>query len=532
MPTYVASYLDYRRMKDMDKHYDIIIIGTGAGGGTLAYALKDSGLKVLILERGDYLPQEPENWSARATFMEKRYKTKEKWYDEQGNPFAPGVNYYVGGNTKVYGAVMYRLRKEDFKELEHEGGRISPAWPISYEDLEPYYARAEELYLVHGKTGEDITDPPRSSSFPFPEVPHEPTLEKLAANLKKQGLHPSHLPMAVDLREGGRCIRCKTCDGFPCKVHAKGDADVCCVQPALKTPNVTMITSAYAHRILTDESGSRATAVEFERNGKFYTAEADTIVVSCGAVNSAALLLRSANDKHPKGLANQTGLVGRNYMMHINTGLVALHPKENPTVFQKTLAINDFYFGTRDFPYPMGNLQMLGKLQGPMMKDAKPFIPNTILNGVAKRSVDWFVMTEDLPETENRVTLTKDGNIQVRWKPNNIVAHKELIKEIKKMMKRAGYPIVVAQPMGGIETNSHQCGTVRFGNDPATSVLDPFCRAHTVQNLFVMDASFFPSSAAVNPALTIAAQALRVGDYILQQTAGEIEHRRNNLIIQ
>ncbi|TCP27830.1 choline dehydrogenase-like flavoprotein [Scopulibacillus darangshiensis] len=501
----------------MDNRYDIIIIGTGAGGGTLAYALKDSGLKVLILERGDNLPQEPENWSARATFTEKRYKAKEKWYDEQGKPFAPGVNYYVGGNTKVYGAVMFRLRKEDFKEIEHEGGRISPAWPISYDDLEPYYARAEELYLVHGKTGEDSTDPPRSSPFPFPAVSHEPTIETLSVSLKKQGLHPSHLPMAVDLREGGRCIRCKTCDGFPCKVHAKGDADVCCVQPALKSSNVTMMTNAYARRILTDESGSKAKAVEYERDGKIHTVGADTIVVSCGAVNSAALLLRSANGKHPEGLANQSGLVGRNYMMHINTGLVALRHKENTTIFQKTLTINDFYFGTRDFPYPMGNLQMLGKLQGPMMKDAKPFVPDIILNGVAKRSVDWFVMTEDLPHAENRVTLTKDGQIQVSWKPNNTVAHKKLIEEAKKMMRHAGYPIVVAQPMGGIETNSHQCGTICFGNDPDTSVLDQFCRSHTVKNLYVVDASFFPSSAAVNPALTIAAQALRVADHMLQK---------------
>ncbi|MET3317561.1 UNVERIFIED_ORG: choline dehydrogenase-like flavoprotein [Peribacillus simplex] len=500
----------------MEKHYDIIIIGTGAGGGTLAYALKDSGMKILILERGDYLPEEPENWNTKAVFTEKRYKTKEYWYDEQGNPFSPGTNYCVGGNTKVYGAVMYRLRKEDFKEIKHEGG-ISPAWPIDYEDLEPYYARAEELYLVHGKSGEDLTDPPRSSPFPFPEVPHEPTLEKIAARLKKQGLNPLHLPMAVDLHEGGKCIRCKTCDGFPCNIHAKGDADVCCMQPALKSPNVTMITNAYAHRILTDESGSRATAVEFEKDGKIFIAVADTIVASCGAVNSSALLLRSANAKHPEGLANQSGLVGRNYMMHINTAVIALEPKENPTVFQKTFALNDFYFGSSTFPYPMGNVQMLGKLQGSMMKDKKPFIPYPILNGVAKRSIDFLLMSEDLPDNENRVTLTEDGKIQVRYKVNNMNAHKELIKETKKMLKRAGYPILVAQPMGGIETNSHQCGTIRFGNDPATSVLDQYCRAHTVQNLYVMDASFFPSSSALNPVLTIVAQALRVGNHLLKQ---------------
>jgi len=501
----------------MKKKYDIIIIGTGAGGGTLAYALKDSKLNVLILERGDYLPQEEQNWSAEATFKENRYKTKEKWYDDEGKEFSPGVNYYVGGNTKVYGAVMFRLRKEDFKELEHEGGRISPGWPISYEDLEPYYTQAEELYHVHGNLGEDPTEPPHSKPFPFPAMPHEPVLEKLSDSLRKQGLNPSHLPMAIDLREEGRCIRCKTCDGFPCKVHAKGDADVCCIKPALKSPNVEIMTGAYARRILTNESGNLATGVEVEKDGKVFIVEADTVVAACGAVNSAALLLRSANDKHPNGLANQSDMVGRNYMMHINSGLVAIHPKKNPTIFQKTLTINDFYFGTPDFPYPMGNLQMLGKLQGVMMKDAKPYIPTSILNGVANRSVDWFVMSEDLPDPEHRVSLDKKGNIVVTWKSNNVGAHKRLINEAKQMMKKAGYPIVAAQPMGGIGVNSHQCGTIRFGTDPSTSVLDPYCRAHTVPNLYVVDASFFPSSAAVNPALTIAAQALRVGEHLIKE---------------
>ncbi len=507
----------------MNQNYDIIIVGTGAGGGTLAYALKDSGLKVLILERGDFMPQEAENWSAQAVFSNKRYKPKEQWYDDKGNPFTPGVNYYVGGNTKIYGTVMMRLRQEDFEDLRHEGGKQSPAWPISYEDLEPYYARAEELYLVHGSEREDKTEPPHSTPYPFREVPHEPIIEDLANRLKEQGLNPSYLPLAIDLREGGRCIRCQTCDGFPCKVHAKGDADLCCIQPALQSPNIELLTQAYVRRILTDSSGKRAVAVEVEREDKIFTVWGDKIVAACGAVNSAALLLRSANEKHPNGLANQSGLVGRNYMMHINTGLIAVHPRKNTTVFQKTLNVNDFYFGTPDFPYPMGNLQMLGKLQGSMMKGSKPLLPMSILNSVANRSIDWFVMTEDLPDPENRVTLRKDGNIQVQYKPNNLRAHGQLLEEAKKMMRRAGYPIVATQTMGGIGTNSHQCGTIRFGKDPATSVLDPFCRTHTVENLFVVDASFFPSSAAVNPALTIAAQALRVADHILQHEALKVE---------
>jgi choline dehydrogenase-like flavoprotein len=523
-------------VREMRQSYDIIIIGTGAGGGTLAYALKDCGAKVLLVERGDYLPREPQNWDPRAVFSEKRYRPKEKWYDDQGKPFDPGVHYFVGGNTKVFGAAMVRMRKQDFEEFEHEGG-TSPAWPISYDEIEPYYARAESLYLVHGKTGDDQTEPSRSTPLPFPEVAHEPTVEQLASSLRAQGLHPFYLPIGIDLREGGRCIRCKTCDGFPCKLEAKADAEVCGVVPALESPDMEMLTRTYARRILTDKSGRNVTGVELERDGERFEVRGETVVVACGAVNSAALLLRSATSFHPNGLANHSGLVGRNYMVHNNTALMAVHPtRRNPTVFQKTLAINDYYFGTSDFPYPMGNLQMLGKLQAGMLTADNALVPKAILQGIAERSVEWWVMSEDLPDPDNRVTLTANGSIRVYWKPNNLEAHRRLVRATKQMMKRAGYPIVLTKTMG-IASNSHQCGTVRFGTDPTSSVLDPFCRSHTVQNLFVVDSSFFPSSAAVNPALTIAAQALRVADHLIQSKTfstsnkafiGELPQRSDN----
>jgi choline dehydrogenase-like flavoprotein len=498
----------------MQSSYDIIIIGTGAGGGTLAYALRDSGARVLLLERGDFLPQESENWSPEAVFDQQRYKPKEVWQDAEGRPFHPGVHYYVGGNTKVYGAALPRLRCEDFGALEHEGG-TAPAWPIRYEDLEPYYVRAEQIYLVHGTSGDDPTEPSRSGSFPFPQVAHEPYIEELAERLRVQGLHPFFLPLGIDRREGGRCIRCKTCDGFPCKVHAKGEADVCCVRPAIAGEHVELLTRAYARRLLTDETGRRVTAVEIERDGEQRVVRAETIVVACGAANSAALLLRSSNSAHPNGLANSSGLVGRNYMVHNNTALMAVHPTRiNRTTFQKTMAINDFYFANDHWPYPMGNLQLLGKLQAGMLTANQRLVPRRVLQGVADRSVDWWVMSEDLPDPENRVRLASDGTIRVHWKPNNLVAHTKLIQTARQMLRRAGYPVVLTQRMG-IETNSHQCGTLRFGTDAAMSVLDPFCRTHDIPNLFVVDSSFFPSSTAVNPALTIAAQALRVAEHLL-----------------
>lgn len=501
----------------MAETFDLVIVGTGAGGGTLAWALRKSGLRILILERGDYLPQEEENWQPRAVFDQKRYKPTEKWYGSDGVPFQPGVHYYVGGNTKVYGAALPRFRRQDFEALEHEGG-TSLAWPISYDDLEPYYRRAEELYLVHGLPGEDPSEAPRSTPFPFGEMPHEPAIEALAARLRSQGLHPYHIPMGVDLRAGGRCIRCKTCDGFPCKLLAKGDADVCAVRPAVESANVTLWTNTLALRLLTDATGRQVTGIEVERNGRKETVRAERYVVACGAVNSTLLLLRSANASHANGLANSSGLVGRNYMVHNNTALMAIDPfRKNPTVFQKTLAVNDFYFNGVNFNYPMGNIQALGKLQAGMLTADKPWAPRFLLKEMADRSTDWWVMSEDLPDPENRVIMASDGRVVVHWKPNNLVAHNQLINAARTMLRAAGFPIVFIERMG-IATNSHQCGTMRFGSDPATSVLDPYCRTHDVSNLYVMDSSFFPSSSAMNPALTIAAQALRVAEHL---TAGQ-----------
>jgi len=495
-------------------HYDIIIIGTGMGGGTLAYALRESGARILLLERGDFLPREAQNWRVDAVFGQNRYKPAESWIDAaDGSQFKPGVHYFVGGNTKVYGAALPRFRREDFEALEHEGG-TSPAWPIAYEDLEPYYNLAEELFFVHGLAGADPCEPPRSRPYPYPEVPHEPYMAELIDKLRAQGLNPYSLPMAVDLRAGGRCIRCMTCDGFPCQVHAKGDAEICCVRPALASENIELWTNTEARRILTDSSGVRAAAVEVERRGQRQCVSADRIIVSCGAVNSAILLLRSQNSRHPGGLGNSSGLLGRNFMMHNNTALTAVAPlKTNPTVFQKTTAVNDYYFGDSDFTFPMGNIQALGKLQAGMLSAAKPYLPKLLLREMARRSVDWWVMSEDLPDPENRVMLADDGGLRVQWKPNNRAAHQQLIRRAIGMMRAAGYPLVFTETLG-IETNSHQCGTARFGHDPAESVLDPLCKAHDIDNLYLVDSSFFPSSTAMNPALTICAQALRVADHL------------------
>jgi choline dehydrogenase-like flavoprotein len=498
----------------VNDRFDVVVIGSGAGGGTMAHALAPSGARILIVERGDFVPQEDENWAPEAVWKHLRYRAKERWLDERGLPFLPYTHYCVGGNTKFWGSVLYRLRREDFQALQHVDG-VSPAWPIDYDTLEPYYERAERLYQVHGQHGIDPTEPAREP-YPFPPIPHAPEMASIVEALERQGLHPSPLPLGL-IRPGepGGCILCNTCNSFPCKLHAKSEAEVCCVLPALTRQTVTLWTNATARRLLTGETGRRVQAVEIETHGATVRVEASTVIVSCGAVNSAALLLRSANAAHPHGLANSSGLVGRRYMAHLATMMQGFYPfRRNRAVFQKTVAINDFYFRGPRTPYPLGQIQSQGRTHGVMAQTVVPWIPLWAYDAWVARGVDWLAMSEDLPAADNRVTVEPDGRIRIHYRPNNVAAHRQLVAETKRILRRLGFWIVVTHSHESRNT-THQCGTACFGTDPRASVLDPFCRSHDVENLFVVDASFFPSSAAMNPALTIAAQALRVADHIL-----------------
>ncbi|MEU3993190.1 GMC family oxidoreductase [Streptomyces platensis] len=518
-----------------DQHYDVIIIGTGAGGGTLAHRLAPTGKRVLILERGGYLPRERDNWDSTAVFVKGKYRAPEFWYDKQGKEFPPEVNYYVGGNTKFYGAALFRLRPEDFGELRHHDG-ISPAWPIRYEDLEPYYTQAEHLYLVHGRHGEDPTGGPTSAQYAYPPVEHEARIQQLSDDLGKAGLHPFHLPIGVNLTqdEHGRathdsvCIRCDRVDGFPCLVGAKSDAQVICVDPALSYGNVTMVTHAHVRRLETDATGRTVTKVVAElNNGAIERFSADIVVVACGAVNSAVLLLRSANDKHPGGLANSSDMVGRHYMRHNNLALMAVSKEPNPTTFQKTLALNDWYLGADDWEYPLGGIQMLGKsdsdqIHGEAPRWAGAVSPDMPFEVLAHHAVDFWLCGEDLPLPGSRVTLDKDDAIHLALdEKNNIAALKRLQHKLQGMLGHLGmhehhlldHSIYLHKGMP-IGATAHQAGTVRFGDDPRSSALDVNCKAHDLDNLYVVDTSFFPSIGAVNPSLTAIANALRVGDHI------------------
>ncbi|HEX6850264.1 MAG TPA: GMC family oxidoreductase [Candidatus Polarisedimenticolaceae bacterium] len=510
-----------------DNRYDVILIGTGAGGGTLAWKLAPSGKRILILERGGYVPREKENWDPKLVNVEGRYQAKETWYDRNGKPLHPHTNYFVGGNTKFYGAALFRMRERDFGALRHAGG-VSPEWPIAYADLEPYYTQAERLYQVHGERGVDPTEPEASAPYAYAKVSHEPRIQKLHDALEKLGHRPFHVPLGIRLDESNprksACIRCNTCDGFPCLVRAKSDAEVMAVEPALQHAGVTLLTGAYVERLETDASGRSVTRVHVVRDGEREVYEGGIVVASCGAINSAALLLRSANDRHPQGLANGSGMVGRHYMGHTNSVLMAISKEPNATVFQKTLALNDFYFGSKEWDHPMGHISFVGKLDAETLAGgAPPFVPGLTLDVMAKHSLDFWLTSEDLPDPDNRVTLNRDGKIVLAYTPNNEEGHKRLIAKLKDLLghldcRETLIPrnLFVGQriPLAGV---AHQCGTLRFGHDPETSVLDVNNKAHELDNLYVVDGSFFPSSGAVNPALTIMANALRVGDHLLER---------------
>ena len=497
---------------------DVLIIGSGMGGGTLAWALRDSGVRVLVVERGGFLPREPENAQPEQVYLEGRYKNAGQWYDgHTGRPFAPGTYYWVGGNTRFYGASLPRFRRSDFTEVEHQEGR-SRAWPFSYDDIEPHYCRAERLYDVHGQVDEDPTEPPHSAPYPFPPLEHEPAVARFAESLRGQGLHPFHTPNALNVRTPADLAAVATADGCPDNTGMKSEAENKAVLPALRD-GVRIMVRTQVTRLLTSPDGRRVVAAEALHQGRTVRIHARRIVVAAGAVNTAALLLRSATREHPEGLGNSSGLLGRNYMVHNSTFFVGVDPlRTNSTQWQKTLGMNDFYEAGPDGRFPLGNLQMLGKLQAPMVKPSRAWAPMWALRFMTARSLDIYLTTEDLPSPDNRVRLDGD-RILVDWRATNVGPHRELVRRVTRLVRKAGYPLIYTQRMG-IETNSHMCGTARAGHDPADSVLDVSCRSHDIENLWLADASFFPSSAALNPALTIAANALRIAPTVVAGTTG------------
>jgi choline dehydrogenase-like flavoprotein len=521
------------------EHYDCIVIGSGPGGASLTQSIASTGKKILLIERGDYLPRTQNNWSAKEVFVNNIYQAPDTWYDKNGKPFHPGLHYYVGGNSKVYGAALFRMRERDFEEVQHAEG-ISPAWPVKYDVFEPYYDQAEKLFHVHGNRGEDPNEPWSQGGFPYPGVAHEGKVQELNDTLMHDGLHPFHLPLGIllDEKDGkptptSTCIKCDAFDGFPCLLNGKADAQVMCVDPTLAAyPNVTLLTNAHVTKLGTDPSGKTITDVCVVIDGAETHLSADIVVVACGALSSALLLLRSANDAHPNGLANGSDQVGRNYMRHNQAVLMAVLKDPIDAVFQKTMGVSDYYFGDDEFPYPMGLIQSCAKVHGEQIRGESlaswlSFLPEMPFELMARHAMDFWLMSEDLPHPDNRIMLGPDGEVRLDLIETNMEAMKQLRNRFERLLSRAGsHPHVIERslyfdkniPLAG---TAHQSGTCRFGTDPKTSVLNTDCRAHEVDNLYVTDASFFCSIGAVNPTLTIIANALRVADHLKERlTAG------------
>jgi choline dehydrogenase-like flavoprotein len=509
--------------------YDVIIIGTGAGGGTLARKLAPTGKRILLLERGQYLPKEIENWNPREVYTAGRYRTKESWYDRDGNAFSPFTHYCVGGNTKMYGAALLRLRERDFQETPHADG-ISPAWGVPYRDFEPYYLEAERMYSAHGARGADPTEPYAGAPYPYPAMRPEPDMQELFDNLEMLGHRPAPAPLGIrlpeDLRRPDTVAIPSLFDGYPDPTEMKADSHVVGIKPALTYDNVTLVTGIEVKKLLTDHTGKRVSKVMAMLDGDEVAFEGDVVFLACGAINSAALLLRSANAQHPNGLGNSSGLVGRNLMLHNNGTVLAVTGKSNNALFQKAFLISEFYHGDPDFPFPLGLIQLMGKtdpdtLLG-LLKEEFGSDKEYDLDYYTRHTIDFFITTEDLPKYENQVKLMPDGSIQLIYNPTNLEAYQRLRQKLITILdnvdKSFGYDIkgYLGYKLG-ISGVSHQSGTCRFGSDPDTSVLDLNCKAHDLDNLYVVDTSFFPSSGAVNPSLTAMANALRVGYHIMDK---------------
>ncbi len=519
----------------MASHFDVIIVGSGAGGGTLAQRLAATGKSILILERGEHIPREAENWDARAVFVEHRYRTKEHWFDKDDKPFTPNTHYWVGGNTSFYGAALMRMRGSDFGEVRHAGG-LSPAWPISLTDLAPYYTEAEALWQVHGSRGDDATEEGTEPPYVYDAVAHDPGIERLKGHWEAQGWKPFSLPLGVKFDQHNPvtspCIKCKTCGGYPCLLKAKCDARSIAIEPLLGLANVTLLTGRKVVKLETDPAGKSVTEVVCETEHGEERWRGDIIVVAAGAANTAALLLASASAAHPTGLANGSDQVGRNYMFHTLTAMVSVSAALVDVQFPKTLAVNDFYH--RDprggFEWPLGHIQLLEYMSGQTLEgqlsDWLPptLVPDELAGVIAERLISMLVISEDLPDPANRVTLTPDGHIKVTYQHNNMDGHERLVETLKTSLdgfSDSAHPLSQHHfqfdsllPLYG---TAHQCGTTRFGNDPKTSVLDPWCKAHQLDNLYVTDTSFFVSSSAVNPTLTTVANAMRVGDHLRER---------------
>jgi len=492
--------------------YDAVIIGSGAGGATLAYQLARNGLKILVVERGEQL-QPLANHDTR--------KVGRFLYHEIKNPAEPLS--LVGGQTKFYGAALYRFRQSDFDEVRHENG-ISPAWPIKYADLEPYYGRAESLYRVHGSPAGDPTEPQRSGPYPYPPLPQDKVIGRMAERLRRCGTGVAAIPRGLDYRPGGKCIMCATCDAHYCQIDAKMDAETAALAQAMATGNVTLESGVECRRVLTDPAGQRATGVILSRHGIETAIHCAIVAVCAGLPGSALLLRKSRTARHKNGLGNASGALGR-YLGGHAVGMVfpIVSLGRLPPVHTKDFAINEFYGGTGAWKYPLGVIQTGGQtpfweLAGRLKRPAVKFI--------GERSITCFYMAEALPTAASGFGFDGDSIGEKTLPIYNMKSFRKLRQITRSVFRKAGYACI-ARPQAPYLW--HETGTAVMGSDPDHSVVDPNCQVHGISGLYVMDASVLPSAGAVNTGLTIMALALRAGDHIARCAVQTASHEQETV---
>jgi len=483
--------------------YDFVVIGSGAGGGTLAHELAACDARVLLIEAGDWLrPTAPGAGEPLGRYIG-------DYYPDRSVPIE-----VVGGQTKFYGAALYRYRESDFAAVEHEAG-TTPGWPLDYAELAPFYDRVEAVYKVHGDPGLDRTEPPRGRPLPHSHLPHSPTVARMVARLAEVGAEPAPIPRALLWQNAsGPCQLCATCDAHLCRVEAKGDTDIAAVRPALASGRVTLLTRTRALRILTDPSGRQATGVEVERDGERAIVPAGGIVVSAGLEATVALLRRSRTGAWPEGLGNAGGALGR-YLAGHSTGMLFpfVSLRKMADEHTKTFAINQFYHGDSTWRWPLGVIQMSGQM--PMWREVGRAI-RPIAHILARHALTAFYMTEALPGRDTGFRFDGDRLVGKQDAIHNMRTFRHMRKLATGMFRQAGYPVLARRRPPYLW---HETGGARMGDDPATAVVDRNLAVHGIAGLHVVDASVLPSAGAVNTGLTIMALASRLAMNLAGSTA-------------
>ncbi len=369
--------------------YDCVVVGSGASGGTLSYGLAKKGCKVLLVESGDFVkpPAAHDPLDARIGFAQSEYGPS-------------GSLPCVGGPTKFYGSALYRLREMDFQRTQLETGE-SAGWPVSYAEMEPYYADAERVYAVHGSSAGDPSEPHRASPYPYPPIPHQGMVKSLVASLEAQGTPVGHIPRGLDYRDGGKCVLCATCDGYYCRLDAKMDSEIACVRPAVATGNVELLTRTECLRVLLSPDGKRAVGVELRQGSGVSTIYADRVAICAGVMQSPLLLRRSRTAAHPEGIGNDHGSLGRYMCGHtVVTLVVVMGLTPLPPMHSKTFAINSFYGPSNGWPYPLGVIQMAGQLP--------TFDQPAHVRALLARSFVCFCMSEEPSSKDGGLTFAGD----------------------------------------------------------------------------------------------------------------------------